>query len=209
MSEIEEYYNRPLHEIGRLPLGIEGEQDVFLIWHEARETCGREHRELGLGVMRAKDGAVIEREYVHAKAVYFVPDLVLTLAITDPDAKPGEQVGIVEDVHSRGSRRVEFAGLQAWYYSAVRALMLWECDLWRGAEADPREDFTLACLWDGFERELLRAFPGAREVIAVDEPKYDHTHFSEFLAARGYEEWRERTFIKRLGESGREGKPGG
>jgi hypothetical protein len=104
MNDVDEYWNRPPVEIGRLPLGIEGEQYVFLIRHEAREECGREHRELGLGVMRAKDGAVIEREYVHAKAGYFVPDLVLTLAITNPNAAPGEQLGTVEDVHSRGRR---------------------------------------------------------------------------------------------------------
>jgi hypothetical protein len=201
---VDEYWNRPLVEVGRLPLGIESEQDVFLIWHAAREECGREHRELGLGVMRATDNELITRDYIHCKACYFVPDLVLTLAITDPNAKPGEQLGTIEDVHSRGSRRVEFAGLQAWFYPAVRALVLWEVDLWRGAEADPREDFILAVLFDSFERELLKVFPEAREVIAVDEPKYEHAHFAQFLHERGYEEWRERTFIKRLK---REGKP--
>ncbi len=198
MSEIEEYYNRPPVEIGRLPLGIEGQQDVFLIRHEAREECGREHRELGLGVMRAANGAVIEREYVHAKACYFVPDLVLTVAVTAPNAAPGEQVGTVEDVHSRGSRRIEFARLQAWYYPDARALMLWECDLWRGAEDEPRGDFILACLWDEFERELLRVFPGTQEVITTHEPRYDHEQWAAFLAGRGYKAYVENTYRKVL-----------
>jgi hypothetical protein len=101
MNEIfDEYWTRRV-EIGRLPLPIEGEQDVALIWHQVQENCGRGHREIGLGVM--KDNT--ERVYVHAKACYFTPEIVVMIAITAPNAGPGEQVGVVEDSRRRGSIR--------------------------------------------------------------------------------------------------------
>jgi len=31
---------------------------------------------------------------------------------------------------------------------------LWEVDLWWGREENQTQDFLLACLFDGFEREL-------------------------------------------------------
>jgi hypothetical protein len=196
MAEIDEYWNRPPVEIGRLPLPSDGDQDVSLVWHQSRESCGRTHKELGLGAMHGKNGHEVEREYVHAKACYFVPDLVLTFAVTAPDAKPGDQVGHVEDVCSRGSRRIEFANLQAWYYPDLQTLMLWEVDLRRSPENDPRNDFILGCLFNGFERELLRVFPDTRQVIAPHEPNYPSEQWAEFLASRGYETWRENTYRK-------------
>ena len=38
-DELDEYWTRRV-EIGRLPLPIEGEQDVILIWHQIPENCG-------------------------------------------------------------------------------------------------------------------------------------------------------------------------
>src|SRR5262245_43188610 len=166
MNEIDEYWTRCV-EIGRLPLPAEGEQDVSLIWHQVVENCGRGHLELGLGLMEG------ERVYVHAKACYFTPELIVTFAVTAPNASPGEQVGMVEDVQPRGSIRREFGNLQAWFYPDLKSLVLWECDVWRGREENPANDFILACLFDGFERELLRVFPDARQVITPHEPNYD------------------------------------
>jgi hypothetical protein len=105
-----------------------GEQDVALIWHQVLENCGRSHREIGLGVM--KDNT--ERVYVYAKACYFTPEIVVTIAVTAPNAGPGEQVGVVEEARRRGSIRHEFANLRAWFYPDAGALTLWEVDLWRG-----------------------------------------------------------------------------
>src|SRR5262245_40573226 len=194
MSEPDNYWTRTL-EIGRLPLPVEGEQDVSLVWHQSQEVYERGLSVIGLGEMKG----VIRCEYVHAKAVYFVPDLVVTRAITAPDARPGEQIGHVEDVQSRGSRRIEFANLHAWFYPHASALMLWEVDLWRHPEADPRKDFILACLFDGFERELLRVFLDAREVITPHEPNYNSTLWAEFVTQRGYEPWRDSCYRKLRG----------
>jgi hypothetical protein len=80
-DEIDEYWTRRV-EIGRLPLPIEGEQDIALIWHQVPENCGRGHREIGLGVMEDNT----ERVYVHAKACYFTPEIVVTIAVTAPNA---------------------------------------------------------------------------------------------------------------------------
>jgi hypothetical protein len=92
MNEIDECWTRRV-EVGRLPLPIEGEQDVALIWLQVPENCGRGHREIGLGVM--KDDA--KRVYAHAKACYFTPKIIITIAVTAPNTIPGEQVGVVED----------------------------------------------------------------------------------------------------------------
>jgi hypothetical protein len=92
---------------------------VFLIWHQTPENCGRGHWEIGLGVM--KDDA--KRVYVHARACYFTPEIIITIAVTAPNAIPGEQVGVVEDAQRRGSIRREFANLQAWFYPAAGALI--------------------------------------------------------------------------------------
>ena len=192
-DELDEYWTRRV-DIGRLPLPIEGEQDVILIWHQVSENCGRGHREIGLGVM--KDNT--ERVYVHAKAGYFTPEIVVTIAVTQPHAGPGEQVGVVEDAQRRGSIRREFANLQAWFYPAAGALMLWKVDLWRSREENPTQDFLLTCLFDGFERELLRIFPDVRQVITPHEPNYPSEQWAAFLAERGYAPYVENTYRKML-----------
>jgi len=196
MLEIEEYWTRRV-EIGRLPLLGEGEQDVALIWHQAQENCGRGHHEYDLGVM--KDNT--KRVYVHARACYFVPGIIVTDGIAEPPAWLGQQVGVVEDVRPRGSRRVEVANLHSWYYPDAGALMLWEVDIWRHPEADPRKDFILAVLFDGFERELLRVFPNARQVISPHEPNYPSEQWAEFLLERGYEMWRENMYRKAIAKT--------
>jgi hypothetical protein len=76
--------------------------------------------------------------------------------------------------------------------------MLWEVDLWRGREEDPAQDFLLACLWDGFERELLRVFPDAQEIVTPHEPNYDTGLWAAFLAERGYTPHVESTHRKML-----------
>lgn len=193
MSEIDEYWTRRV-EIGRLPLPHKGEQDVSLIWHQVPEKCGRGHREIALGVM--KDNT--ERVCVHAKAFYFTPEIVLTIAVTAPNAKPGDQVGVIDDVQPHGSVRREFANLQAWYYPDAGALMLWEVDLSRGREEDPATDFILTCLWDGFERELLRVFPDAQEIITPHEPNYPSERRAALLAERIRAPHVENTYRKTL-----------
>jgi hypothetical protein len=201
-DEIDEYWTRRV-EIGRLPLPIEGEQDVALMWHQVPENCGYGQREMGLGVMEDNT----ERVYAHAKACYFTPEIIITIAVTAPNAGPGEQVGVVEEAQRRGSIRREFANLQAWFYPAAGALMLWEVDLWRGREEDPTQDFLLACLWDGFERELLRVFPDALEIITPHEPNYDSRSWAAFLAERGYAPHVDNTYRKMIGLNRPPGSP--
>ncbi len=54
MNEIfDEYWTRRV-EIGRLPLPIEGEHDIALIWHQVPENCGR-HRPEKKGDGRASE----------------------------------------------------------------------------------------------------------------------------------------------------------
>ena len=107
-------------------------------------------------------------------------------------------MGVVEEAQRRGSIRREFANLQACFYPAAVALMLWEVDLWRGREENPTQDFLLACLFDGFERELLRVFPDAWEIITPHEPNCDSRSLAAFLAERGYAPHVENTYRKRL-----------
>lgn len=204
MSEVDDYWTRRV-EIGRLPLRFEGEQDVALNWHQAREHCGIDHRELGLGTFTGQT----EREYVHAKACFLTPDLIVSVAIARPAfgapaSRIGEQVGTVTGSQMRGSIRREFANLQAWYYPTARALILWEVDLWeRYRDGKLAEDFILSCLFDGFERELLRVFPDAREAITPHEPNYEDADWGSFLARRGYAPHIDNTYRKLIEQEGK------
>lgn len=193
---IDDYWTRQV-EIGRLPLPVDCERDVSLIWHQSREQCGFDHRELGLGTFTDKT----ERVYVHAKACFFTPDLVLSVALS---AAPGAQIGEVIGSQVRGSTRREFANLQAWYYPTARALMIWEVDLWsRYRDETPAGDFILSCLWNGFETALLREFSDAREIITPHEPDYDHEQWVAFLAACGYAPHIENTYRKFVPQEGK------
>jgi hypothetical protein len=163
----------------------DNERDVFFPWHESSERYGRNHRELGLTL--ADPG---ERDYVHVKACFYSPRIILTFDLTPPiQTDIGVQIGEVTDSRQKGQNRHDVANCQAWYYPNEKTLMLWEVDLYSSVsgEEDPTKDFLLSSLWVLFETRLLERFPDCERILTPHhEPRYDRAFFQTFLRERGY-----------------------
>lgn len=176
--------------------------EVFFLWHESNERYGRDHHEIGVSLSSAG-----ERDYIHVKACYYVPRIILTFSPTPPvKSELGEEIGEVTDSRVEGHDRHEIAGLQAWYYPDKKTLMLWEVDLF-GAyrEEDPTRDLLLGSLWYFFERDLLLRFTDCERIITPGwDPKYDGEKWREFLESQGYAAHQENTFIKVINSEMRE-----
>jgi hypothetical protein len=194
MEIIDDYYTRT-EEIGPLPLPHEREQVIYLLWHQSRESCERGHREIGLGVMRHP----CHRVYLHAKACFYTPEIVVTFA-TNPQltSDPDQEIGYVLESEACGRTRHEIGNIQAWYYEKERILMLWEVCLYSHyCEPDPTGDFVLLVLWETFERELLRELPDTEAILTPGwEPKYEPQQWRAFLTEQGYAPHRENTYRK-------------
>jgi hypothetical protein len=193
---IDDYWTRT-EEIGRLPLPPrDDEWDVWFIWHQSVEQYRHGHTEIGLRLTRAG-----ERDYVHAKAVFHSPRIILTFAVTPPvPSDLGEEVGQVEDVRQEGQIRHEVASCQAWYYRNERTLMLWEVDMRMDyREEDPSQDFLFSTIWQAFERRLLTEFPDCERILTPGwEPSYEGKQFRAFLASQGFTPHEDNTFIKTI-----------
>jgi len=151
-TAVDDYWQREDH-VARLMLPPRDyEAEVFFLWHTTREEYGKNHREIGL---KLNDAGL--RDYVHVKACYYSPRIVLTIGLTPPvETELGEEIGQVTDSRVEGRDRQEIAGLQAWYYPSEKTLMLWEVDVFGQYSADdPTQDFLLGSLWHFFEQGLL------------------------------------------------------
>jgi hypothetical protein len=195
-TAIDDYWTRA-EEIGRLPLPPrDDEWDLSFIWHQSREQYGPNHREIGLGVLRERG----ERVYVHAKAVFYSPEIVVTFALTPPEpSELGTEIGQVIDSRTRGQLRHEVAGCQAWYYEQARVLMIWEVDMrmdYRDSSG-PAQDFVFSSIWHTFERALLREFPDVEAILTPGwEPSYKNEEFRAFLESQGFVPYEENTYRK-------------
>lgn len=190
----DDYWQRSEH-IARLPLPpADREHDVFLLWHQSRERYDRHHIEIGIQLNRAG-----ERDYVHVKACFYVPRIIMTVGLTPSvTTELGEERGQVLDAQQEGHDRHFIAGLQAWYYSDKKTLMLWEVDLSPSfGEPDPTLDFLLATLWQSFEQGLLARFTDCKAIVTPGwEPKYDTEQYRTFLRHQGFAPHFDNTFSK-------------
>lgn len=196
-TTLDDYWTRSV-EIGRLPLPPrDDERDLSFIWHQSREDYRAGHREIGITLHGAG-----ERVYVHAKAVFYSPNIVLTVALTPPvPSDLGEEIGHVIDAEQQGQQRHEVASCQAWYYERECVLMMWEVDMRTHYQEsdDPTQDFVLSSVWQAFERALLEEFPDCERVITPGwDPGYDGEQFRAFLQRQGYAPHIENTFIKTI-----------
>ncbi len=190
----EGYWNRE-EQIARLQLPPENrDTEVFFVWHTSQERYGFNHREIGIKLTDAG-----ERDYVHVKACYFVPRIILDVSFTPPvKTKLGEEIGQVTDSRVVECDRHFFANLQAWYYPTEKTLMLWEVDLFSQYRGNnPTKDFLLSLLWCSFEERLLKRFSDCEKIVTLGhEPKYDVEKWRKFLTTQGYAPNFDNTFIK-------------
>jgi hypothetical protein len=162
------------------------ERDVFFLWHQSRERYGRGHKELGLTLNEPG-----QRDYVHTRACFFSPHIILTVALTPSEQTDlGRHIGEVADSRTEGQVRHDIANLQAWYYGSEKTLMLWEVDMFGPYSEgdDPTKDFLLSSLWQCFETRLLKRFPECERILTPhSEPRYENELFRAFLRDRGYQ----------------------
>jgi hypothetical protein len=196
-SKVEDDYWGDEKLLGCVPLPPrDQEQEIFFLIHHSRESYGKDHREIGVRLRQAG-----ERDYLHVRAITYVPRIVLTIAPIPPvPTEVGEEIGEVMASRREGSDQRVIAGLQAWYYRSERILMLWEVDIFgEYREADPTRDFLLGVMWQAFERELLARAPAAEWIVTPAwDPKYPNEEWRAFLASQEYTPHIENTFIKRL-----------
>ncbi len=136
------------------------------------------------------------RVYVHAKPYILLPDITLTVALTDPPEQSGA-IGEVVGSEWAGMRQEEVGQAQAWYYPTDRLLVLWECFLEdRHRTSEAAADATHAALWTGFEHLLLTRFPDTERLLTTWEDLYDRSDWQGFLASRGYRQDSAASFTK-------------
>lgn len=203
-ENFDDYWEKTEH-VARLQLPpADRDTEIFFLWHFARESYGANYDEIGI-----KFSAAGTRDYVHVKACYYTPRIVLTVGLTPPvQSAIGDEIGRVEDARAEGSTRHFIANLQAWYYENEKTLMLWEVDLFdQYAASDPTKDFLLAAFWYFYEEKLLELFPDCERIVTPGhEPKYDKDGWHEFLKGKGYEPNFENTLVKQRTPGKREGE---
>ena len=133
------------------------------------------------------------RTYVMMHPYVFEPKLTLTIGLynspkqyADQDSSIGEVIGSKRE----GFKEVKVGNAQAWYYSADKTIVLWECffeDRFRKNALT--KDKNMQDLWKRFELWLVKKFPKAQTVA---------TPFNDPIA-ESIEEYQ--LFLKKLGYS--------
>lgn len=127
------------------------------------------------------------------------PEFLVTVDLF-PHPGPGGQIGTVAESSVAGLRHQQLGTMQAWFYPADQALIVWEVDLHdRYRTEPPAEDGLLSTLWQNWEQFLLSRCPEA-EFIATPsvEPDYHPDPWQEFLETQGYQQADERAFLKEV-----------
>lgn len=136
------------------------------------------------------------RVYVHAKPYILLPDITLTVALSERPELSGA-IGEVLGSEWTGMRQEEIGQAQAWCYPTDRLLVLWECFLEeRHRRDDAAADSTHAALWTSFEHLLLTRFPDTERLVTTWEDLYDRSDWHAFLSAQGYEQAAPAAFLK-------------
>jgi hypothetical protein len=149
--------------------------------HQSEEKAYHEESLFPIAIKRG--GTKI---YFHAKPYILIPQMTLTIGLTKPKADSNEIGRVIGSDVTKLQER-EIGNAQAWYYPAEKALVLWECYLFKTyAKKDPRIDPLLATVWQGFEKFLLKELPDTAMIYTTYEPIYDRAVYKTFLALQGY-----------------------
>jgi hypothetical protein len=128
-----------------------------------------------------------ERTYVQAWSYILEPTTTLTVDLI-PSPTTASAIGEVTDAAWTGLQPRRLGTAQAWAYPADRLLVLWECVLDDWVRQDsPLTDPVLTTVWTGFERVLIRWFPGAERIATPSwEDLYERPAWQQFLAGQSY-----------------------
>jgi len=142
-----------------------------------------------------------KRVYFHAKPYILIPDITVTVALSQPNGEQtrfGMEVGRVVGSNVKKLKPLEIGNAQAWYYPEDRVLMLWECyvEARFRRQDDPNQDALHQLVWNGFENVLLKELTETSKIYTVREPIYDNVLFAQFLAGQGYKPFEKVSFYK-------------
>ena len=106
-----------------------------------------------------------QRTYVMMQPFVLEPKLTLTVGIYNQPKKYHDQespIGEVIGSSHEGFKEVQVGNAQAWYYSADKMIVLWECFFEDRFRKDAlTTDKNMQNLWKGFEHWLINKFPKA------------------------------------------------
>ena len=114
----------------------------------------------------------------------------------DQESPIGEVIGS----NHKGFREVQLGSAQAWYYSADKTIVLWECFFEERFRTSPLpEDANMRKLWQSFEQHLLQKFPKAERLATpFNDPIAESIdEYQAFLKALGYSPIAQAAFGKR------------
>lgn len=157
--------------------------------HLADESYSKTDADLEIVPLTQKKG---QSTYVNIRAYVLVPDITLTIGLYPHPKQHADQpptIGEVIDSQEKPQmREQEIGDGQAWYYPHDKAIVLWECSLYRHfAEAPIEQDQNMQGLWTGFEQFLIAQFPEATQIATTyADPDYQTEQYQEFLTALGY-----------------------
>ncbi len=139
-----------------------------------------------------------KRTYFHAKPYILIPQMTLTIGLTKPKADSSE-IGRVIGSDVTKLQELEIGNVQAWYYPAEHALVLWECFLFQPfAKKDLMKDVLFTKVWKGFETMLLKEMPETSQIYTTYEPIYDRPLFETYLASMHYRKVDKAAFVKEV-----------
>jgi hypothetical protein len=102
--------------------------------------------------------------------------------------------------YQRG-REVQVGNAQAWYYSADKTIVLWECFFEDRFQKHPLlDDANMQNLWKGFEHWLVKKFPKATTLATPfnDPIAQSIEEYQSFLKSLGYSPIAQAAFGKKL-----------
>jgi hypothetical protein len=173
---------------------IQGHKSLIrLHLHRSEERAYHEESLFPISVKRGDP-----KTYFHAKPYILIPRMTLTIGLTKPKAD-SDAIGRVIGSDVTKLQEREIGNAQAWYYPAEKALILWECYLFKPyAKKDPRNDQLLATVWQEFEKTLLKELPDTARIYTTYEPIYDREVYQSFIASQGYRPVEKVAFVKEV-----------
>jgi len=139
------------------------------------------------------------RTYIHLLPYFAFPDIRLTVGLSSSPRADGA-IGAVIGAEEVGMRQQPVGKAQAWYYTADRTLVLWECFLESPYRDAPlAEDANMRRLWLGVEDFLVTRFPAATRITTpFDDPIAERETYQAFLRSLTYEPVAKAAFGKAL-----------
>jgi hypothetical protein len=173
------------------------------VWGRFHTSEEQYHASLGEEIIPIKEKKG-QRTYVMMQPYVREPKLTLTIGLYDkPKQYADQESSIGEVIGSRHERfrEAQVGNAQAWYYSADKTIVLWECFFDNRFMKHPLPtDANMQNLWKRFERWLVKKFPKALTLATpFNDPIAESIEeYQAFLKSLGYSPLAQAAFGKKL-----------